>query len=835
MRRGARPEFETAIGMVHQAGLVLVAVWVCSGVAGAAVPAIPPLARLRVEPRSVDLRGPDSVAQLAVEGLSAGSGPRDVTHEATFESSDVRVATVDRGGWVTATGDGAGRIVVRAGSLAASVPVSVSRFSDGDAVHFANDVVPIFTKLGCNAGGCHGKSGGQNGFRLSLLGFEPGLDYETLVREGRGRRLFPSAPDASLLLAKATAKVPHGGGKRLDPDSQDYRLIRRWIRLGMPTGKPTDPTVVRVSVYPAQRVLEPGGCQQLIVTAHSSDGTSRDVTRLAQYLSNDSDTATVEPGGRIMAHHASGQAAVMARYQGFVAACRITIPTGFVLAEDRAFPVSNPIDRAALKQWIALGITPSPRSTDAEFIRRATLDITGTLPTPSDVSEFVALTASDKRARLVDRLLDRPEYASFFAVKWADLLRNKREGQQDLQYATYAFHDWIRQKLLENTPYDRFVCEILSASGAVEAVPAVHWYRKLKESSAFVDDTAQVFLGMRLQCARCHHHPFEKWSQDDYYSFAAFFARVGRKPNIQTQRAGRQTEAIYLLRAGTVTHPKTGKAMEPRGLGGEPVSIPADIDPRQKLVDWMVATENPFFARALVNRYWSHFFGRGLVEPVDDFRSTNPPSNPDLLEALAASFIESRYDLKRLIRSICTSEVYGRSSIPNPTNAKDRQSFARHYPRRMSAEVLLDAITQLTGVPNAFDGLPPGIRAIDLPDEGIASSFLDTFGRPKRDTPCECERISDATLGQSLMLLNSSEVQGKLGAPGGRAEQLVKDPRPDSTKVEELFWAAFARGPSRQELEAASAHLARHSGEKRAAFEDIIWALINAKEFQFID
>jgi hypothetical protein len=363
----------------------------------------------------------------------------------------------------------------------------------------------------------------------------------------------------------------------------------------------------------------------------------------------------------------------------------------------------------------------------------------------------------------------------------------------------------------------------------------VRWYRRLRTADAFVDDTAQVFLGMRLQCAKCHHHPFESWSQDDYYGFAAFFARVGRKASLHAQRSGRDDEIIYTARTGKVSHPKTGQVMSPKGLGGAVVPVPPNVDPRQKLVDWMADPKNPFFAKALVNRYWAHFFGRGIVEPMDDLRLTNPPSNPALLDALADDFVKSGYDLKHLVRSICVSRVYGLSSIPNEFNAQDKQSFARHYPKRMSAEVLLDAISQVSGVPTEFGGLPDGTRAIDLPDEGIASSFLDTFGRPKRDTPCECERVSEASLGQSLMLLNSNDVQGKLAASSSCAGTLANDSRPDADKIGELFWTAFARAPSPSESNSALAHLAAHAKERRAAFEDIIWALVNAKEFQFND
>ncbi|MFO0888744.1 MAG: DUF1549 domain-containing protein [Isosphaeraceae bacterium] len=790
-------------------------------------------AALRMVPEKVQLRGPDAVQQLVLDGIAADRSVRDVLADARFESGDEKVATVDASGMLVARGDGTTTITATVGALKVRVPVTVSEFAAGLPVNFANQIIPIFTKQGCNAGGCHGKASGQNGFRLSLLGFEPALDYETLVHEGRGRRLFPASPDQSLLLVKAVAKVPHGGGKRLDPSSSEYRLIRRWIATGMPLGKATDPTVARIDVYPPGRILQRGMKQQLAVTAHYTDGRTEDVTRWVQFQTNEAEVASVEPGGRVETRSLSGQAAIMARYQGQVAVFRATVPQGRA-AGGSTFAANGIADEAVMKQWQALGITPSQPCTDAEFIRRASLDITGTLPTAEATRAFMADPAPDKRAKLVDRLLDSPEYASFFAVKWADLLRNKREGNPQFQSLTYRFHDWIRENLARNTPYDQFVRGILAASGTPETAPPVQWYRKLRATDAFVDDTAQVFLGMRLQCAKCHHHPFEKWSQDDYYGFAAFFARVGRKKSQQAQRYGRDDEVIYAAREGSVTHPKTGKVMTAKGLGSEVMTIPARQDPREKLVAWLADPKNPYFARALVNRYWSHFFSRGIVEPMDDMRVTNPPSNPELLDGLAESFVKSGYDLKGLIRTICTSQVYGLSSVPNESNARDRQSFARHYPKRMSAEVLLDAIALVSGVPTPFDGLPAGTRAIELPDESVGSTFLDTFGRPKRDTPCECERVTDASLSQSLMLLNSSEVQTKLAAAGGRAELLDKDPRPDADKVDGLFWTALGRAATDGEKAAALGHLAKHKQSRKTAYEDILWALINAKEFQFI-
>ncbi|WP_422926548.1 DUF1549 domain-containing protein [Singulisphaera sp. PoT] len=795
-----------------------------------------PPSSLRPLPAKLVLRGPDAVQQLAVDRVEADGNTHDVTTNTKFKSTDPKVATVDASGVVVAKGDGSTSIVIDQGGTTSEVSVVVKDFASGLPVNFANQVVPVFTKLGCNSGGCHGKASGQNGFRLSLLGFEPNLDYETLVNEGRGRRLFPAVPEQSLLLLKGTAKMPHGGGRKLEANSHEYQVILRWIAQGMPMGKPTDPALASIEIFPNSRVMPRGAKQQVVVTARYSDGSTEDVTRWAQYQSNDVEIASVAEGGLVETLNLAGQVAVMARYQGQVAVYNAIVPLGKKLdSASYNFSSTNLVDVAVRKQWEALGIVPSEPCSDAEFIRRASLDVIGTLPTAAEVKGFVADADPNKRDKLVDKLLERPEYASFFAIKWADILRNKREGNPKAQRGTYTFYDWIRENLSKNVPYDKFVRGILAASGTPETSPPVQWYRRIKGADAFVDDTAQVFLGMRLQCAKCHHHPFEKWSQNDYYGFAAFFARVGRKPSMNAQRAGRDDEVIFTARSGAVAHPKTGQVMTPKGLGGEVFKISIRNDPRQKLVDWMADPKNPFFAKALVNRYWAHFFGRGVAEPLDDLRETNPPSNPELLETLSADFIKSGYDLKHLVRTITTSKVYGLSSVPNEFNLKDKQSFARHYPKRMSAEVLLDAVSQLSGVPTDFSGLPQGTRAIELPDESVGSTFLDTFGRPKRDTPCECERVTDASLGQSLMLINSGEIQTKLAAAGSRAEALAKDARPEVEKVDELFWTAYARTPSSGESATALAHLAAHPDQKRQAYEDLIWALMNAKEFQFND
>ncbi|HEV3122522.1 MAG TPA: DUF1549 and DUF1553 domain-containing protein, partial [Isosphaeraceae bacterium] len=480
-----------------------------------------------------------------------------------------------------------------------------------------------------------------------------------------------------------------------------------------------------------------------------------------------------------------------------------------------------------------LGLPPSEACTDAEFARRSALDICGVLPRPEDVQSFENDQDPGKRTRWVIRLLERPEYADFFALKWSAILRNKRPaflpGSKDP--VTFAFHTWIRQSLAENKPYDRFVAQIVAARGDAVANPPVAWYRPSgnNDTDEKVDDTAQLFLGLRIQCARCHHHPFEKWSQDDYYGFAAFFGRIGRKPGDDPF-----TPRIFTLPAGMAKNPTTGKEYNPRPLGGRELSdLGPYSDPREALAGWLGEAQNPFLARALVNRYWKHFFGRGLVEPEDDVRVTNPPSNPDLLDALAADFRSNGFDLKHLVRTIATSRAYDRSSMPNDYNLADHQNFARYYPKRLPAEVLLDAIGAVTASPEAFSGLPKGFRAAQLPDEGFASYFLEIFGRPKRESVCECERVSEASLTQSLHLLNSGEVQQKLTSGTARAAGWVADTRSEPEKIQELYRLCCSRAPSAEEESICMAHLAqrRAEGKLRQGYEDLLWTLINTKEF----
>ncbi|HUY90988.1 MAG TPA: DUF1549 domain-containing protein [Pirellulales bacterium] len=773
------------------------------------------------------LRGRDAQQQFVVTGHYSSGQTRDLTRQAAYEVSPAGIVTVDSTGLALPLTDGKTTITATVeGGLKTTADVVVERFVNDVPVNFPNQVAPVFTKLACNSGGCHGKASGQNGFKLSLLGFEPTEDYEHLVKEGRGRRLFPASPDRSLLLLKPINAMPHGGGQRTDRQSHEYRLMRRWIEQGMPYGNPDDPKVASIQVYPPGRSMSRNGEQQIIVLAHYTDGSIEDVTRVATYDSNDSEMAECTPTGLVKTLDLTGDVAIMARYQGQVGVFRASIPLGINV--DHLPPVRNFVDEFVFKKLKTLGVPPSAVCDDGTFIRRVTVDLAGRLPLPEEAEAFLADQDPQKRDKLVNRLLDSGDYADYFANKWSAILRNKR---RDANYTrgSYAFHGWIRQSLYDNKPYDQFVREILAASGEIGQNPPVVWYREVKEINQQVEDCAQLFLGLRIQCARCHHHPFEKWSQRDYYGLSAFFAQVGRKPGMQTSE-----ERIFHRRGvAQAANPKTGEQLKPTGLGGEPLAISPERDPRQALGDWLSDPSNPFFARALVNRYWKHVFGRGIVDPEDDMRVTNPASNPELLDALSESFISSKFDLKNLLRTICTSSTYQLSAEPNDYNVNDKQNFSRYYPKRLTAEVLLDSLDLVTASTTGFNGLPSGTRAVQLPDNGANTYFLTVFGRPEGASACECERSQEANLAQSLHLLNSAEVQNKLSNGQGRAAKLAQDTaQTPEQKVRALYMWVFSRPPVADETSVALAHINRVEN-KQQAYEDILWALVNTKEFLF--
>ncbi len=717
----------------------------------------------------------------------------------------------------------------------------VSYGSDAAApLSFVNDISPILTKAGCNAGPCHAKAGnGQNGFRLSLLGFEPQEDYEHIVKEGRGRRITPLAPEHSLLITKATNTVPHTGGKRIEVDSESHRKLVRWISEGMRYQLESEPTLSSIEVVPPRAVLPQGSEQQLKVFAHFGDGHKRNVTELALFEANNKAMGSVSESGLVKISDIPGNVAIMVRYQGVVSVFTASVPLGAPV--ENLPPAKNFVDELVFANLKRLGIPPSAVCDDATYLRRVSLDIAGHLPTIEETTAFLEDTNPNKRDALVESLLSSPGYADYFANKWSALLKNRRDATSD-KTANFAFHSWLRDSMLENKPYNQLVLELLGATGDVVSNPAVAWYKRVKEPQAQLEDIAQLFLGVRMQCAQCHHHPFERWSQNDYYHLAAFFTQIGRKP---TSTPG---EDIIFHKRGkaTATNIKTQAKLPPAALGFPAFDVLPDEDPRLYLANWMGDPENPYFAKSLVNRYWKHFFKRGLIDPEDDIRDTNPPSNPELLDALAEHFVKSGFDLKEVVRVITTSNTYQLSSAPNEHNLADLQNFSRFAPRHLPAEVLLDAIDQVTGATTEFPDVPSGTNAVALPDNSYnkSSYFLAVFGRPAGASVCECERVESSSLSQSLHLMNSGEIRQKLSVAQGRAQKLATNNKPVDENIRELYLAALNRQPTPDEIQIAESHLAKpHLDAKgqplpaaaalRQGYEDLIWALLNTKEFLF--
>jgi hypothetical protein len=794
---------------------------------------------------AIALSGGDDCRQVLVtEG-----GQLDRTREARFAIAPEGIARIDSGGWLEPLADGEALLTVtlpEEGGETLAVPVSVRNAKAIRPLSFPNDVVPVFTRQHCNAGACHAKAVGQNGFQLSLLGYEPLADYDQIVRHSKGRRVSPSAPEASLLLMKASGEIPHEGGARLGKGSEDYRLVHRWIAEGLAFRPDKDPKVTRIEVFPKRLVSRPGGAQQLQVAAWFDDGSVRDITRTAQYEANEPERAEASGTGLVAFSEKPGGTAVVVRFQEHIDTFSVRIPLGGEVGELPA--PANFIDAHVHRQLGEMGIPASGGISDGEFLRRATLDIAGRLPSLEETRAFLAEAEPGKRARAVDRLLDSTGYADYFAGKWAGILRNQAgRGTDWVVRDTHAFHAWIRSGLNENKPFDELAAELVLAGGRSVDNPAVTWYRVVEDTKERMENIAQAFLGVRMQCAQCHHHPYEQWSQHDYFAFAAFFSTLERK---RVPKLPEEDIYFHNRKPAGMEHPGTKELLPPRLLGAEgPVEIPAAQDPRAALAAWMRSPENPYFARVLVNRYWKHFFGRGLVEPEDDIRPTNPATHPELLEELAASFVASGFDLKELVRTIATSATYQRSSEALEGNAEDEQHYARYYPKRLPAEVLLDSVNDVTGAANSFSRQPQAVRAVALPNERgtVESEFLALFGRPAMETACECERTGEANLGQSLHLLNADAIQTKLSAGNGLAARLAgAADRGDEERVSELYLRALCREPDAGERELALAHLAKKrelsaadpaklpkEQAEREAFEDLVWVLLNTKEFLF--
>jgi hypothetical protein len=700
-----------------------------------------------------------------------------------------------------------------------------------DAPTFVNDVLPILSKAGCNAGACHAKPAGQSGFKLSVFAYDPRSDYRAIVGEIRGRRVFPAAPDQSLVLRKPTTAVEHGGGRRLKKNSDAYQTLARWIERGMPYLPPGTPALAGVEIEPKHQQYAKNATRPLRVTARYSDGSTRDVTTLAQYSSTEKAIAGVNADGVVTVADMPGEAAVVVRYMGKVDVSRVTVAPDTMQPDSvySALPVNNFIDPLVHDRLKSLGIVPSAPCTDAEFLRRASLDAIGALPTPDAARAFLADPDAHKRDKLIDRLLADPRYADHWADKWADLLRPNpfRAGVKSV----YVLDQWLRDAFRRNVPYDQFVREILLASGSTHRDGPVVVLRDKREPADIGAFTSQIFLGVRIECARCHHHPNEKWSQEDFYQLAAFFAPLKRKGQGISAPISGEAEYVWFSPGGEVKHPVSDEVMKPRALDGPPVAPDDRRDPRAALAEWMTGRDNPYFARAAVNRVWAELMGRGIVHPVDDFRASNPPTNGPLLDALAADFVAHGYDLKHLVATILKSRTYQLSSAPNETNVGDARNFSRYLRRRPSAEVLLDAVSVVTGVREPLQGAPPDARAEQAWNYRIDSDFLDAFSRPNPSADPPCERDAGGSVVQALHLMNSGRLTEKLSNKGGRAAALAGSMLEPKEIAEELYLAAYSRLPTADELGVAVAAFSLKDATRQSATEDVLWALLNSAEF----
>lgn len=748
----------------------------------------------------------------------------DVTRQAALTLGAEGIATWDAG-VLTPVADGETSATFAFEGLEAGVPVKVSNSDTIPPASFRNDVLPVLMRMGCNSGGCHGSAQGKNGFHLSLFGYDPSEDYLNLTRDVRARRMNPALPDDSLMLLKPTGGVDHEGGTLFENESPFYHVIRKWIAEGA-TNDPSDvKTLTGIDILPSSIVLQgEGAVQQVIVQANYSDGSNQDVTETAILSSSDDLTVSVDAQG-VATARGRGEAYIMARYGTFALVSQvIAIPADLELAWPEV-PERNFVDTAVYAKLKKLRIPPAEACSDEVFVRRLYLDVLGVLPTVEETKAFLEDTAADKRGALIDRLLERPEFAELWAMKWADVLR-VRSSQVLKPKGMHRYNDWLRHAIASNMPLDQMVRELLTAEGGTFTAPAANFYLIETQPEMVAENVAQLFMGIQIKCAQCHNHPFERWTMDDYYSFSAFFSQVGRKNSSDPRET-----VIFNRGSGEVKNLRDGQQMTPKFLGGDTPEI-GNNDRRAVLAGWLTAPDNPWFAKNIANRVWEQFMGRGIIDPVDDVRVTNPPSHPELLDQLAAKLVEYEYDLRGIIRDICNSHTYQMATQPRDPSIVDERNYAYAQVRRLPAEQLLDAICSVTDTDVKFPGLPLGARAAQVADGASGNYFLETFGRPARDSVCACERRSDPTLAQALHLINGSTVETAMKAGGNRIEAQLAAEMDPASMVEELYLAAYSRAPRAEELETLVAHMTS-SDDKRAALEDVYWSVLNSKEFIF--
>jgi hypothetical protein len=789
---------------------------------------------LQVQPDKLTLNGPRATAQLIVNAVYADGTVRDLTHLADFklEGADALIS-IDAERYIAAKKNGTGTLTISAGGQTAKIPVNVQNLDKPYPVSFRNDVIASLNVGGCNSGACHGTPTGKNGFKLSLRGFEPASDFTQLTRDLLGRRTDRLNPEQSLLMLKGLGRVAHEGGSRFPISSIPSQTLLTWMAEGLNDDPPAYAPVKKVEVLPGHRILnEPCKHQQLSVIASFADGSTRDVTRLTVFSSSDPAIANVNSTG-LVEFAQSGEVAILCRYLEELVPVRITY-----LEPKLGFKWSNPkennyVDTHTFAKLKMLFIQPSDLCSDQEFIRRAYLDACGILPSPQDVSKFLASKDTNKRAKLIDELLERPEYADFWTLKWSDVFRSTRKTIQ--VKGTHVFQKWLHNHIDKNTGFDEIVYEVITSGGSTFANPAANYYRISRDPTTLAETTAQLFFGIRMQCAKCHNHPFERWTQDDYYSMAAFFNRVKyRSDPVEAGDPKKKdgAEYVYVERAGELTQPRTGKTMAPKFMGGAIPEIGPGKDRREALGKWMASPTNPFVPKSVANRVWFHLMGKGIVDPVDDFRDSNPSANDDLLDALARDFVAKKFDTKHLIRTIMNSRTYQLSAQTNEFNKDDNKYFSHAVTKLLTAEQLFDALCYVTEVPEKFAGMPLGTRAVQLPDGEVNHPFLKTFGQPARELACECEREGDSNLAQALQLINGPAVNDRLRNANNRIGKLIAAKKSDKEIVGELFLTTLSRMPTETEESAMLGHVSA-SMDRRRAWEDVHWALINSKEFLF--
>jgi Protein of unknown function (DUF1553)/Protein of unknown function (DUF1549)/Bacterial Ig-like domain (group 2) len=782
---------------------------------------------LRLIPAEFTLVGSAARQSLVLERFTADAATGQVADGVQFVSSSPLIVRIEDG-VALPVANGKATITATSGEEKATAEVSVTNMDQVFAWSFRNHVESVLSKSGCNSGACHGALAGKKGFKLSLGAFDPDSDFAYITRQARARRVVLSDPGRSLVLTKPSGAVPHKGGVRYAVDSPEYRVVAEWIAAGAPAPRDDDPRLARLEILPAATTLKAGARQQLIVRAHFSDGHAEDVTRWVKFTSTNESVALVDAGGLVQVS-GHGEAAIKAWYLSSNVVATISCAYENAAARDVFAQAErrNFIDDLVLAKLETLNVPPSPSAGDAAFLRRAFVDTIGVLPTVAEVRAFLSDTSPDKRDKLIENLLVRPEFVDYWAYKWSDLLLVNSEKLRPA--AMWSYYHWIRNNVAANTPWNVFARELVTATGSTLENGAANFFVLHQDPPELAETVSVAFLGMSINCAKCHNHPLEKWTNDQYYGMANLFARVRSK-----EAEGEGNRVVYPVTSGEWIQPRTGKAQVPRPLDGQPLAFDAESDRRVHLADWLVSPDNPYFSRAITNRVWANFFGVGLVESVDDLRLTNPPSNAALFAAAARYLVDEKYDLKALMRVILQSTTYARSSQPLAENAADQRFYSRYYPRRMMAEVLLDALAQVSGAPTSFGDYAPGTRAIQLPDVNVNSYFLKTFGRPLRAITCECERTAEPSMVQVLHISNGDTINQKLEAKGNRLEEMLAAGMNHEEIVEEAYLAALSRFPTDAEKSRLVAVLAEAGpADKRAALEDLYWSILSSKEFLF--